>query len=294
VTDSSVVAVDVGGSSLKSGIVEVRSSHVTDRRVTPVDSGGSADTILSTLAGLVMDHLQVVAPAHVTGVALAFPGPFDYDEGISLITGLAKYESLYGCDVREGLRRRLDADVPIRFRNDAEAAILGESTHGAGQGYRRIIGITLGTGLGSAYVVDGHPVEDGAGVPPHGWLHPFDVDGARADDVFSTRGLHQSLVNEGLVNMNAATATRAARAGDHRAASVLTAFGTRLGEFLSPYVRDFGADAILVLGGISHAFDLFGPPLQQSLPVPVLKGRLERDAPLVGAAMLFVPQQQAS
>lgn len=293
-TYSPVIAVDVGGSSLKSGIVNLLSSQITDRRKTPIDSSGTAETIFSTLAGTINHHLAVLSPASPAGVALAFPGPFDYESGISEIRGLAKYESIYKNNVREELRSRISADVTILFRNDAEAAILGESTYGIGRGYTRIIGITLGTGLGSCFVDEGHPVRSGAGVPPHGWLHSFDVDGVRADDYFSTRGLHRLLKDYGLVSMDVATAARAARDGDPRATSVFTVFGKRLGEFLFPYSRDFHADAVLVLGGISHAFDLFGSPLQDALPIPVLKGHLEGDAPLFGASMLFAPTVKKS
>ena len=79
--------------------------------------------------------------------------------------------------------------LPIFFRNDAEAAILGEARYGAGTRYQRLIGVTLGTGMGSAFVVDGVKVTQGPGVTRDGWLYHVPYHARPADDVFSTRGL---------------------------------------------------------------------------------------------------------
>ncbi|MEZ4637552.1 MAG: ROK family protein [Caldilineaceae bacterium] len=80
-------------------------------------------------------------------------------------------------------------DLNVRFRNDAEAAIVGEARFGAGRGLHRLIGLTLGTGSGSAFLIGGVPQIGGPGVPPNGWIYPLLFEGTQADDVFSIRGL---------------------------------------------------------------------------------------------------------
>ena len=79
--------------------------------------------------------------------SIIFPGPTDYETGISRVTGLAKFERLYGLSIFDLIRRYLpgDVDLVLRMRNDAEAAILGEAIAGAGRGVPYVIGITLGT-----------------------------------------------------------------------------------------------------------------------------------------------------
>ena len=80
------------------------------------------------------------------------PGPFDYENGISLIKGLNKCEVLYGMDIKQCFARFLNLEPHlIRFRNDAESTIAGEVLAGAGQGSQRVFGVTLGTGFGSTY-----------------------------------------------------------------------------------------------------------------------------------------------
>ena len=66
-----------------------------------------------------------------------------------------------------GSRARCELDPAwIRFLNDAEAFLLGESVAGAARGHAPRVGITLGTGLGSAFLADGEIVRSGPDVPP--------------------------------------------------------------------------------------------------------------------------------
>lgn len=284
-----VIALDVGGTSVKSGIVDAGHS-VHQRRTTPINSSGTAENILSTLAAIIDDHHQALQDdASLRGVAIGFPGPFDYAQGICYIRGVAKYESLYGVNVGAELRARLPfcAELPIRFRNDAEAAIIGEFRFGAGQPFARGIGITLGTGFGSTFVADGAPQRTGPGVPPNGWLYAEPWQGSQADDVFSLRGLRARISAHGAGLLDVPEAAQAARQGDQRLQAAFQSFGADLGAFLRPYVLTFDAHVVLVLGGIAHAMDLFGPALAHALRVPVREGILGQDAALLGAADLF-------
>lgn len=284
------IALDVGGTSIKSGVVVLATAKVEGRIQSPIDSGGNAESILDTLAGIVARHVRERSRSAPGGLALAFPGPFDYDTGVSRIEGVAKYESLYGVNVGNELRRRLDwGDRPIRFRNDAEAAIVGECLDGAGHGYDRVIGVTLGTGFGSAFVVNGAAQTSGKGVPANGWLFPFPADDIRADDYFSVRGLDSQLQVAGDLPSDPELAAEAIRrdAGAGAGGEVFVTYGAALGRFLAPFVTDFGAEAVIVLGGIAGAFDLFGPSLRAELPVPALPGTMGADAALLGAALLL-------
>jgi glucokinase len=276
-----VVALDVGGSSVKSGIVD-ESGRVADTRTTPIDSGRDAETILGTITAIIQAHLG----ERCIGVAFGFPGPFEYEAGISRITGVAKYEAIYGMNLRGALEARLPG-LPVRFRNDAEAAIVGEAKYGAGKPYRRVIGVTLGTGFGSAFLINGVPVTSGEGVPPNGWLYPFPVRGGMADDWFSTRGLLRMLSEAGVQADSIASAAEAARGGDKRSREVFAMFGDKVGTFLRPFMQNFHANGLLALGGIARAFDLFGEHLRRQLPAPVVTGQLGGDAALLGAADLF-------
>ena len=283
-----VIALDVGGTSVKSALVAPGGHVIGKPAITPIDSSGEADSILGTFAQIISTHLDESQASKFLGVTFGFPGPFDYAGGICLIEGVEKYGAIYGVNIRAALRERLDLkDLPILFRNDAEAAVVGEARYGAGRDYRRLIGVTLGTGCGSAFLVDGMPVTSGPGVPPNGWLYPVLFRGIRADDVFSRRGLAARLRAASITELKVKEAMEAARAGDITARQVFEAFGADLGTFLNSFAVAFAAEAVLVLGRIASAMDLFGAPLRQALSVSALPGERGPAAALLGAADLL-------
>ena len=290
-----VVALDVGGTSVKSGLVQPDGMKIADRSRTPIDSRAPAGDVLSAFARCILGHAQSTPPGTVAGVALAFPGPFEYDTGICRIAGVQKFETIYGLSIGHELSQRTGfAPSAFVFVNDAEAAIGGEIRYGAARGYLRVIGATLGTGIGSGFFVNGRRQTGGPGVPANGgWLFDEPFEGAMADDCFSIRGVERRLAQAGAASRLPEAAAGDARRGDHRAEAVFEAFGNDLGRFLGGYVRAFGADAVLVAGGLGGAFDLFGSALQGHLTVPVVHGTLGPDAPLMGAVNAFCEKRNA-
>ena len=292
-----VIALDVGGTSIKSALVVPGGHTIGNSSFTLIDTSSEADLILNTFAQIINTYFDQSSTPGLLGVTFGFPGPFDYAAGTCLIEGVEKYGAIYGINVRAALQARLNLrDLPILFRNDAEAAVVGEARYGAGRHYRRLIGVTLGTGCGSAYLMDGLPVTSWPGVPPNGWLYPVLFRGRRADDIFSSRGLESRLQAAGVTEGSVKEAADAARVGNVGARQVFEAFGADLGSFLNTHALAFDAEAVLVLGQISGAMDLFGPPLRQTLSVPALPGERGPDAALIGAAdlLLFYSSERRS
>jgi glucokinase len=292
-TGSCAIALDVGGSSIKSGYVARGNHTVAGFRTDPINSYGSSEEIITTLTGVIYAQIEQIRTARLSGVGIGFPGPFDYAEGICRMQGISpiggpgsrgKFDTISGLNLRDELRHRLDLlELEIKFRNDAEAAIVGEAKYGSGRGYHRLIGITLGTGMGSAFLIDGVRLTAGAGVPPGGWLFKEPVADLQADDVFSTRGMLSRLAQEGVEFSSVKQAALAARGGEEAALHAFRAFGAELGSFLRPFTIAFAAESVLVLGGIANAFDLFSLPLGRELPAPALSGVLGAHAGLLGA-----------
>jgi glucokinase len=284
--DQPVISLDVGGSSIKSALVAADRQIVGSICVNVIQSAASAAEIFHTLATIIAGHLEMVRD--VRGIAFAFPGPFDYEQGICLIQYLGKYDALYGLNITENLKEILGMpSLEVHYRNDAEAAILGEALYGAGAGYSRLLGLTIGTGLGSAFVAEGRLITQGDNVPSHGWLYPCMFEDQRADDVFSTRCLLARLQERGIHARDIASAIQMADQNNIALAEIFAAFGLELGEFLQPFVSAFHADAVLVTGGIAEAWERFAPSLGRALSVPVLRGGLGRRAALLGAAALY-------
>ncbi len=268
------IVLDIGGSSIKSGRVHCR--EVEGFRKDDYDARADGGTILAVYRSVVRAHFAE-ADGAISEVVLAHPGPFDYERGVCLVEGVAKLEGLHGMDLRAALGPELPPGCGLRFLNDAAAAIRGEARYGAGRPYRRLIGVTLGTGFGSAFVIDGEVVREGDGVAGGGELYHLPWRGGIADESFSSRGLLEWLRAYGFTG--ATTREIHGRA----CASGLASFGVELGRFLSPLAEAFRAECVLILGGIANLYAAFGPALEHRLPVPALTGALGPHAPLLGA-----------
>jgi glucokinase len=105
----------------------------------------------------------------------------------------------------------------------------------------------------------------------------------RADDVFSKRGLEQRLLEVGY-SAEIPDVAVLAREGDAAARTVFECFGRDIGLFLVRYSKPFRAEAVLVLGGITGAIDLFGDALKDAVKIPVLAAERGTEAALLGAA----------
>lgn len=156
-----ILAGDIGGSHISIALIEETSSGMkilTSSR-TNVDSSGSKEEIL-TLWSKVLEPLVNSNPEILIG--LAMPAPFDYKNGVCWIKDQGKFLSLYGVNLKQELANRLSiSSENLFFVNDAEAFLRGEAYCGKAQGYQNVLGLTLGSGLGSSFKF-GEEFSDGA------------------------------------------------------------------------------------------------------------------------------------
>lgn len=287
------VGIDIGGSHISAApLLHPEGTLVREGLVSlPVDAAAAAEVVLGTWADALRRALGA-APAgrELLGVGVAMPGPFDYPNGICLMEGVAKYDALHGVNVRRELKAAaaLPGPVPMVFLNDAACFLLGEAAGGAAAGVERVIGLTLGTGFGSAFLAGGRIVESGPGVPEDGWLYSAPFRGSTAEEWFSGRGLlalceRETGVRHATVRELASQARRGGGEG-----RVLRLYGRLLGGFLAPWVEGFSARLVVIGGNISRSMDLFGGELQAVLGKDVLTAAsaLGEEAALVGAGML--------
>ena len=277
------------------GVVEIGGSHVSAALVDPVRRtvGARVDRALDPHAGrdellgaILATAVAAAGPRPPVRWAVAAPGPFDYQRGVCTIHGVAKLDALHGVDLRGALAGTLALPDPAAtvFLNDAHAFALGEWWAGALAGTPRSVGITLGSGLGSAFLADGGIVASGPDVPPQGYLYPLRYRD-RPLEVFVSRRALLAAAPPGTDVPELATA---ARGGDPAALAAFTTAGTALGAVLGPWLERFAAGALVVGGGIAGAWDLLEPAFRRAAPQPaalrIARSALGSDAPLLGAA----------
>jgi len=281
-----VLTFDVGGSHVSAALC-----FADDYRLGPVASAlyeavESCDGFIDLLA-----NLRDEALAGLDGdfpAVLAVPGPFDLPAGISLMRHKLPY--LYGVNLRQALASRFGCNCcQVRFLNDADAYLLGEVGAGAARGYDRAVGLTLGTGIGSAFAVEGKVLTEGKGIPKDGEIWNLPYENGIVEDSLSARAISSTyLRTTGQLLTPAELA--AAAPEDAAARGAFTEFGRHLGVVIRDLLGDFGADVIVLGGGISRSSQWFLPATCAQLQGRQLELRvseLQDQAPLVGGGVAW-------
>ncbi|MEO6700871.1 MAG: ROK family protein [Jatrophihabitantaceae bacterium] len=279
---------EVGGTHVSAAWVDPDGWLVSEVSRFQLRADADADELLAELASAAAG---LGAPSGASwGVAM--PGPFDYLGGIAHYRGVGKFEGLAGVDVGSALYDLLpDRPGAIRFVNDASAFLIGEWLIGAAVGATRCAALTLGTGIGSAFLDRGTVVDAGQSVPPEAEVHLLDRDGLPLEDWVSRRALRRAYAQlaDTSEDCDVKEIADRARAGDATAVQVFERAFTILGEVVGPWLERFGVDQLVVGGSISGAWDLIAGPLRTGLcrysdcRYAIDRGAQLEFAPLVGA-----------
>jgi glucokinase len=290
-------AIEIGGTHVSVGPVDVERRLVggSGARRVPIAPDGSRGELLAAI----LAAARGLALPEDARWGVAVPGPFDYERGISRIRGVRKLDGLFGVDLRGELVRELglaDGDK-VRFLNDAHAFLLGEWWAGGAKSQARAMGVTLGTGLGSAFLVDGRLVLSGPDVPAQARLDLIPYRGRSVEDVISARGILAAYDVKGPGGVE--KIARRAGQGEAPALAVFHSFGSALGEFLRPWLQRFRPGCLLFGGSLARAWDLFAEGFFEKCPEARSLERCSpaehlEDAPLLGAALYASRAQSPS
>jgi glucokinase len=277
-----VGALDIGGTHVTAGRVQLSSATVEpDARVRLEFTCGT------TLLKRILDAAELVASPETRRFGVAAPGPFDYDSGVCLVPH--KLPGLYGINLRRELALAVGlTGRAVSFLNDAEAFLLGEWWAGAASGHTRALGITLGTGLGSAFLEEGRFVRSGPRVPADGALYTLAFRGRPVEQTISRAALLARYGADPDGGPDIEQIAERARAGEARARRVFEEVAADLAEFLAAPLEAFGPTCLVVGGSIARAWDLLEPTLVLALAaersLSVARAVNIEDAPLLGAA----------
>lgn len=277
---SAVPVLEVGGSHVTAAVVSPDGWTVRIVERAGLESRGPAE--------LILDQLRAAAEKLplTTGLAIALPGPFDYPAGVAWYRGVDKFDALYGLDVGHELRDRLSIDRVV-FVNDAEAFAVGEWRAGELLGLDRCVGVTVGTGIGSAFLAGGVVVRTGDTVPPGGELYRTEYRGRPLEDSISARAILRAYFtrtgrDEPAIGVKE-IADRA-RAGETTAREVLLDSFGALADALTPWLDRFGVTKTVLGGAISGAFDL----VESVFPTPTTATTDTEHSAIIGTATHYL------
>ena len=291
------IGADIGGSHISCVVVDLENEIIIRESCTTVeiDNKASAEEILGKWSEALQFSISLIEKNYLAGIGFAMPGPFDYARGIALFTpAVAKFEHLYGINVADFLKKKLDLGfgTDVRFMNDAVSFAVGEAWMGKVKEFGRSVAITLGTGFGSAFIDHGIPVVEGDEVPTNGYVYHLPFGDGIADEYFSTRWCIKRYAEKTGILVSGVKEISVAATSNPLALEVFTEFGANLGEFLIPILSKFRAEALVIGGNITGAYHLFGHHFEQSIQrqgIKIIVGLsvLKEDAALIGSARLL-------
>jgi len=289
-TNSKRIGIDVGGSHISAAVMRKTDggwdSFFTTR--VALNSHDSAYNIITALQNCIKELPAAVQ--EVEAVGIAFPGPFDYENGVSAVAGVGgKFENTFSLHVRQALQdfTRLD-NAHFKFSNDAHCFAAG-AYHLHQLTSKRAVFITLGTGLGSAFMLDGELLYAHPEIPSSGAFYDQDFNGAKGDDIFSTRWILNTYAQ--IAGTAICSVKELVESGRTEAHSVMHQLGENLGRFLLPRLIKFQCDELVIGGNIAKAFHLFGPSLNKELgtllnKMSIMTCENTEDCIITGAALI--------
>jgi glucokinase len=309
------VGIDIGGTNTKYGLVNHR-GEILDKGELRTDAYPKVEQFVDALHKAVSPIIKKhSADSAIKGIGVGAPNGNPFSGTIEYAPNLKWKGVIPLCELVTAKFK-----LPSVINNDAKSAAIGEMTYGAARGMKHFIMITLGTGVGSGIVVDGHVVygHDGFagelghttirpggrkhyGTGMHGTLETY----ASATGICITANemLAEDLTTESQMRkfrreeITAKIIAEAAEQGDKIALEVFRFTGQILGEALANFVMFSSPEAIILFGGVIKAGDLILKPTKEHMEknlLPIFQNKVklvfselkEADAAILGASAL--------
>lgn len=242
-----LIGVDLGGTNMRVGRIEEGRVAALASRPTPATAPEGA--VLEALAALIAE----VFTAEVAAIGVGVPSVVDESQGI--VYHVENIPSWQEVRLGEFLMNRFER--PVRVNNDANCFAVGEFHFGQGRGFRHMIGMVVGTGLGAGVIMNGQLYTgSNCGAGELGTMpyrdHTFEYY-ASGQAFERDHGLAGSVVHS------------LAMKGDPRALEILSSFGREFGQVIMATLYAFDPELIVLGGSVSKAYPFFEAGMRQTL-----------------------------
>lgn len=290
------LGIDLGGTSAKIGLVE--DGQILNSASVPTRKDSDYEGILGDI---VKTSKQLISNERIGSVGIGSPGLIDTASGTVRYSNNIRWEN---APLKDDIQKALG--VPAYIANDAKCAALGEAIYGAGAGYSRFAMLTLGTGVGGGFVVNGKLEEgtlygDASGIYGHLTLYPDGrpcTCGRRGclEAYCSARAVEnkaQSILGK---KVSAKAIFEAAANHNFVAEEIVDEFTRNLAVALVSLANILRPQCFAIGGGLSADAEQFLPYVNEMLekevygwayaPVKAVRAKLGNTAGMIGAAAL--------
>jgi len=296
-TKKFAMGIDIGGTKIMTGIIDSTGKVLGRAYKMPSNGNEPKEKILDRLFSSV-DHVlkeNLITYDQLFGIGLGVPGPLDIKNGIVLNPW--QLPTMENFPLRQAFADHFL--IPVAMDNDANSYILGESYFGAGKGYEIVLGLTLGTGLGCAIVMQ-RKIHLGA-FETSGEICVSPYHGGIIEDFVSGAGLKRAYKSKSGKAAEPPEILALAKGGDSDALSTWAEFGEHLAYCLAWCINLLDPDVVVLGGSLTKGSEFFLSAMQQRLlkwinPVPaaklkILPASLGDVGGMVGAACLVLPKE---
>lgn len=246
-----VIGLDVGGTTIDGALISTDGKIIGEVRSMGSVSGQKFEDAINNLVDFI-SKIRDTSTFEVVCCGIGMPNPFDYEQGISYMKH--KFTHLYGKNLKRPLENLLG--VPVYFVNDADAFALGAFMKQAAP-TDKLLGITIGTGLGAGFIDNGRILNSGKSIPPRGEIWDIPFRNGILEDFISARGIEAIYRNGTGRSLSPKAIQELAVQGDADAVNAYHQMGRILGEGLAIACKEFVPDIVVVGGKLARAAELF-------------------------------------
>ncbi len=288
------VGIDIGGTNIKTGIVDELGQIISEDSV-PTGADRPQEVVLQDIIASVRNSISKSGVSPVSA-GMGTPGSIDSNKGIVIRNYNLGWKDF---PIAPAMSEALG--IPVTLENDADAAALGEVVAGCAKGAKSAMIITLGTGVGSGYVLNGkifRGCEFGHMVIVHGGLECTCGRKGCFEAYCSATGLIRTTSENGITEsdgtVNGRTVFDAAESGNKVAANLIDEYIEYLACGLANLINGLQPEVIGIGGGIAKQGERLFAPLREKVKREVFGGfslprivgcTLGYKAGLIGAAM---------
>lgn len=277
-----ILGIDLGATKIHIGIVE-DSKIIEESKFPTLATAPKAVIVANLISGI-----EKMANSNFDGIGIGVPGLVDEEQGVIFdVFNIPSWKKVH-------LKKELELHfkVPVRITNDANVFAMGEKFFGKGNSFKNMIGVTLGSGLGTGIIIN-HKLYSGS-FSSAGELGLMPYLGKTLEDYCSGKFFFQEYGIKG------EEVFKLAQKEDDAALKIFREYGRHLGNALNMILILLSPEAIFLGGSISKSFTFFEESLRETmcsfpfkkvLDQLVLQPSETANISLLGAAALIVSER---
>lgn len=275
-----LIGIDLGGTKVNIGLIH--GDRIIDKKFAKIP--GSTDNEWDVI-NLIIDLTKEVISTHkIEAIGIGVPSILNRKKGIIYeVHNIPSWKEVPLGDILKN-----EFDIPVFLDNDANCFVFGEYHFGKGKGCANLVGITLGTGMGTGIITNNQLMGDANGGSGEFGMMPY-LDGVQED--YSSGKFFKNILKS-----NGEELFKNALLGDTKALEAFNKYGHHLGNAIKTILYALDPEKIIIGGSIVKASRFFDQGLKESLRDFAFKKTIENieiiysdtpDIALLGSAALY-------